>query len=248
MTIRLGVNVDHVASLRNARGVRYPDPVDAAFAAERAGASQITIHLREDRRHIVDRDLALLRQTVTTRLNLEMAATQEMLKIAFEHKPDSVTLVPERREEVTTEGGLDVALHRDSLKRFVRSLREADVKVSLFIEPDLDQLRAAHKVDAQAVEFHTGKYANLRGHDERREELNRLLDVAKAAKRLGLAVYAGHGLTYDNVRPVAAIDEIEELNIGHAIIARAVLDGLDRAVRDMLDAMRQARLPTQAPR
>ncbi len=248
MTLRLGVNVDHVASLRNARGVRYPDPVDAAFVAERAGAAQITIHLREDRRHIVDRDLTLLRQTVTTRLNLEMAATQEMLKIAFEYKPDAVTLVPERREELTTEGGLDVAMHRDALKRFVKQLREADIRVSLFIEPDLDQLRAAHKVDAQAVEFHTGKYANLRGVQDRREELSRLVDVTKAAKRLGLSVYAGHGLTYDNVKPVAMIAEIEELNIGHAIIARAVVDGLDRAVRDMITLMNEARGVAGAPR
>ena len=241
MKIRLGVNVDHVASLRNARGVRYPDPVDAAFVAERAGADQITIHLREDRRHIVDRDLRVIRQTVTTRLNLEMAATQEMLKIAFEHKPDSVTLVPERREELTTEGGLDVALHRDSLKRFVHSLREADIKVSLFVEPDLDQLRAAHKIDADAVEWHTGKYANLRDEDERREELGRIVDVSKAARRLGLQVVAGHGLTYANVAAVAAIAEIQELNIGHAIIARAMLDGLDKAVRDMRAIMNAAR-------
>ena len=241
MRIRLGVNVDHVASLRNARGVRYPDPVDAAFVAERAGADQITIHLREDRRHIVDRDLSLIRQTVTTALNLEMAATQEMLKIAFEHKPDSVTLVPERREELTTEGGLDVALHRDSLKRFVHSLREADIKVSLFIEPDLDQLRAAHKVDADAVEWHTGKYANLRHEDERREELGRIVDVSKAARRLGMNVVAGHGLTYANVAEVAAIAEIQELNIGHAIIARAMMDGLDKAVRDMIQVMQAAR-------
>lgn len=241
MSIRLGVNVDHVASLRNARGVRYPDPVDAAFVAERAGADQITIHLREDRRHIVDRDLAVIRQTVTTRLNLEMAGTQEMLKIAFEHKPDSVTLVPERREELTTEGGLDVALHRDSFKRFVHSLREADIKVSLFIEPDLDQLRAAHKIDADAVEWHTGKYANLHGAKERDEELGRIVDVSKAARRLGIEVVAGHGLTYSNVAAVAAIEEIQELNIGHAIIARAVIDGLDKAVRDMLHIMRAAR-------
>lgn len=241
MSIRLGVNVDHVASLRNARGVRYPDPVDAAAVAERAGADQITIHLREDRRHIHDRDLTLLRQTVVTRLNLEMAATQEMLKIAFEHKPDTVTLVPERREELTTEGGLDVAMHRDTLKRFIRSLREADIRVSLFVEPDLDQLRAAHKVDAQAVELHTGKFANSRSALDRAEELSRIVDGAKAAHRLGLEVYAGHGLTYHNVQPIAAIEEIQELNIGHAIIARALLDGLDRAVRDMIEQMRAAR-------
>jgi len=241
MPIRLGVNVDHVATLRNSRGERFPDPADAAFVAERAGASQITIHLREDRRHIRDRDLAILRQTVTTRLNLEMAATQDMLKVVFEHKPDSATLVPERREELTTEGGLDVAMHRETLKRFIRQLREADVWVSLFIEPDLDQVRAAHKVEANAIELHTGKYCNAATRDDRTEELARVVDAAKAAQRLGLAVYAGHGLSYHNVRPIAAIDEIEELNIGHSIIARAVIDGLDRAVRDMLACLREAR-------
>ncbi|MBN2361003.1 MAG: pyridoxine 5'-phosphate synthase [Deltaproteobacteria bacterium] len=241
MPIRLGVNVDHVATLRNQRGERYPDPADAAFVAERAGASQITIHLREDRRHIRDRDLAILRQTVTTRLNLEMAATQEMLKVVFEHKPDSATLVPERREELTTEGGLDVAMHRENLKRYIRQLREAEVWVSLFIEPDLDQVRAAHKVEANAIELHTGKYCNAAMRADRAEELARVVDAAKAARRLGLAVYAGHGLGYHNLRPIAAIDEIEELNIGHAIIARAVVDGLDRAVRDMVACMAEAR-------
>jgi pyridoxine 5-phosphate synthase len=241
MPIRLGVNVDHVASLRNARGVSYPDPVDAALVAERAGAHQITIHLREDRRHINDRDLALMRQTVKTRLNLEMAATQEMMKLTFEHKPDASTLVPERREELTTEGGLDVAMHRDTLKRFVRQLREADIWVSVFIEPDLDQIKAAHKVDANAVELHTGKFADAPTRLDQREELARLADAAKAAQRLGMAVCAGHGLHYHNVTQIAAIEEIEELNIGHAIISRAVVDGLDRSVRDMLALMQQAR-------
>ena len=241
MPARLGVNVDHVATIRQSRRTRYPDPVAAAVLAELAGADQITIHLREDRRHIRDRDLAILRQTVTTRLNLEMAATQDMLKVVFEHKPDSATLVPERREELTTEGGLDVAMHRETLKRFVKQLREADVWVTLFIEPDLDQVRAAHKVEAHAVELHTGKFCNAATRDDRAEELARVVDAAKAAQRLGLAVYAGHGLSYHNVRPIAAIDEIEELNIGHAIIARAVIDGLDRAVRDMVVCLHEAR-------
>jgi pyridoxine 5-phosphate synthase len=237
---RLGVNIDHVATLRQVRGTRYPDPVEAAALAEAAGADQITIHLREDRRHIQERDLKILRETVATKLNLEMAATQDMLKTAYEHKPDTATLVPERREELTTEGGLDVALQRDALKRFVRSLRDADIYCSLFIDPDIDQLRAAHKVDAQAVELHTGKYAECRDDKERALELQRLTDCAKAGAKLGLKVFAGHGLNYHNLRPILGISEIEEYNIGHAIIARAVLVGMDRAVRDMVALVREA--------
>ncbi|MBI5495150.1 MAG: pyridoxine 5'-phosphate synthase [Deltaproteobacteria bacterium] len=239
MHVRLGVNVDHVATLRQARGTLYPDPVTAASLAEMAGADQVTLHLREDRRHIQERDLRLMRQTVTTRLNLEMAATQEMLKLAFEHKPDTVTLVPERREELTTEGGLDVAMQRDALKRFVRSLQDADIFTSLFIDPDLDQVRAAHKVDAQAVELHTGKYCEARDHKERSLEMQRLTDSAKAAHKLGMRVYAGHGLHYHNVQPLLDIVEIEEYNIGHSIIGRAVLVGMETAVRDMVAILRR---------
>jgi pyridoxine 5-phosphate synthase len=238
---RLGVNVDHVATLRQARRSTYPDPVTAAALAELAGAEQITIHLREDRRHIQDRDLRILRETVQTVLNLEMAATQEMVKIAYDSKPDTVTLVPERREELTTEGGLDVVNQRDALARVVKSLMDGDIAVSLFIDPDLDQVRAAHKVNAERVELHTGRYCETRDPRERERELARILDAAKAATKLGLGVAAGHGLSYDNVKPIARIDEITELNIGHSIVARAVLVGFERAVREMLELMRNPR-------
>jgi len=240
MRKRLGVNVDHVATLRQARGTRYPDPVEAAALCEAAGADQITIHLREDRRHIQERDLRIMRQTVATRLNLEMATTQDMLKLAYEHKPDTVTLVPERREELTTEGGLDVALQKEAIKRYVRSLQEADIYVSLFIDPDLDQVRAAHKVDAQAIEIHTGKYCEARDAKERSHELARIIDASKAASKLGVKVFAGHGLNYHNIHPLLEIDEMEEFNIGHAIMARAVMVGMDRAVRDMVELLRTA--------
>lgn len=237
---RLGVNVDHVATLRQARRASYPDPVTAAALAELAGAEQITIHLREDRRHIQDRDLRILRETVQTVLNLEMAATQEMVKIAYEHKPDTVTLVPERREEVTTEGGLDVVNQRDAIARVVKNLRDGDIVVSLFIDPDLDQVRASHKVNAQRVEIHTGRYCEAHDPRERERELARIVDASKAAAKLGMGVAAGHGLNYENVKPVARVREIDELNIGHAIVARAVLVGFERAVREMLELMRVA--------
>jgi pyridoxine 5-phosphate synthase len=238
MRQRLGVNVDHVATLRQARRAVYPDPVTAAALAEAAGAGQITIHLREDRRHIQDRDLKLLRETCQTVLNLEMAATQEMVKIAYEVKPDLVTLVPERREELTTEGGLDVPGQRDALAQVVRHLKDGEIQVSLFIDPDLDPVRAAHRLDADRVELHTGRYCEARNGRERSRELTRVVDAARAASKLGLGVAAGHGLNYENVEAIARIEEIDELNIGHAIVARAVLVGMDRAVRDMLDLMR----------
>ncbi|MGA9523597.1 MAG: pyridoxine 5'-phosphate synthase [Myxococcaceae bacterium] len=241
MSIRLGVNVDHVATLRQARKTTYPDPVTAAALAELAGAHQITIHLREDRRHIQDRDLRVLRETVHTPLNLEMAATQEMVKIAYEHKPDRVTLVPERREEVTTEGGLDVNSQRDAMRKLIKNLKDGDLPVSVFIDPDLDQVRAAHKCDADEVELHTGRYCEARNERERAQELSRVVDAAKAAAKLGMRVAAGHGLNYDNVQPIAAISEILELNIGHSIVGRAVLVGFERAVREMLELMRLAR-------
>jgi pyridoxine 5-phosphate synthase len=237
---RLGVNVDHAATLRQARRTAYPDPVAVAMLAEMAGADQITIHLREDRRHIQERDLQVMRKTVTTRLNLEMAATQEMVKIAYEVKPDECTLVPERREELTTEGGLDVVGGRDHVRRMVKNLRDAEIVVSLFVDPDLDQLRAAHRVEAEAVELHTGRYCDARLAGDRRRELARLVDAAKAASKLGLKVAAGHGLNYQNILPVAAIMEIEEFNIGHSIVARAVLVGMERAVREMKDLIGQA--------
>jgi pyridoxine 5-phosphate synthase len=240
MPARLGVNVDHVATLRQARRTEYPDPVAAAMLAELGGADQITIHLREDRRHIQDRDLEVMRKTVTTRLNLEMAATPEMVKVAWGVKPDTVTLVPERREELTTEGGLDVVVGREAIRRTVKNLRDAEIEVSLFIDPDLDQVKAAHRVEAQTVEFHTGRYCEARLDADRRKEFGRLLDCCKAAAKLGLRVAAGHGLNYRNVQPVAALQEIEELNIGHAIVARAVLVGMERAVREMKEILREA--------
>ncbi len=241
MPARLGVNVDHVATLRQVRRAAYPDPVAAAVMSELAGADQITIHLREDRRHIQDRDLQVLRKTVTTRLNLEMAVAPEMVRIAYEVKPDMVTLVPERREELTTEGGLDVVGGREAVRKAVKTLRDAEIEVSLFIDPDLDQVKAAHRAEADAVELHTGRYCDARLAADRRRELARLVDACKAAAKLGLKVAAGHGLNYQNVLPVAAIAEIEELNIGHAIVAHAVLVGMERAVREMKALLRQAR-------
>jgi pyridoxine 5-phosphate synthase len=237
MNRRLGVNVDHVATLRQSRRTSYPDPVQAAMLAELAGADQITIHLREDRRHIQERDLQIMRKTVQTRLNLEMAATQEMVKIAYEAKPDVCTLVPERREELTTEGGLDVAGNRDAIRKVVKTLKDADIVVSLFIDPDVDQVRAAHRAEADAVEIHTGRYCDARLAQDRRRELARVVDAAKAAAKLGILVAAGHGLNYQNVLPVAAIPEIEEFNIGHAIVGHAVMVGMERAVREMKELL-----------
>jgi pyridoxine 5-phosphate synthase len=233
MPARLGVNVDHVATLRQSRRTTYPDPVQAAMLAELAGADQITIHLREDRRHIQERDLQVLRRTVQTQLNLEMAATPEMVKTAYEAKPDTCTLVPERREELTTEGGLDVSGNRDAVRKVVKTLQDAEIVVSLFIDPDVDQVRAAHRVEAQVVEIHTGRYCDARAAQDRRRELARVVDAAKAAAKLGLRVAAGHGLNYRNILPVVAIPEIEEFNIGHAIIGHAILVGMERAVREM---------------
>jgi pyridoxine 5-phosphate synthase len=233
--VRLGVNIDHVATLRQARKGRYPDPVAAAVMAELGGADQITLHVREDRRHVNDRDLELLRKTVNGTLNLEMAAVQQMLELALEQRPDTATLVPERREELTTEGGLDVITNREEVRRVARALRDAGVEVSLFVDPDLEQIKASHRADAQAVELHTGRYCDARNAQERARELARVVEAARAAARLGLRVAAGHGLDYWNVRPVAEIEEITELNIGYAIVCRAVLTGLSRAVREMKD-------------
>ena len=246
MNPRLGVNVDHVATLRQARLSRYPDPVAAAALAELGGAEQIVVHLREDRRHIQDRDLRVLRETTQTRLNLEMAATTEMVKIAIDVRPDVVTLVPEKRAERTTEGGLDVNLHREDLKRHIALLRDAEIIVSLFVDPDLDQIRAALKVEAHAVELHTGYLCDARGRKAREHELQKLLDSSKTAARLGMMVAAGHGLNYDNVKPVARIEEIEEFNIGHAIVGRAVLVGMERAVREMRALLLEGRAEAHA--
>jgi len=238
MAPRLGVNIDHVATLRQARRVPDPDPVQAAILAERAGADGITVHLRSDRRHIQDRDVEILRQVVKTRLNLEMAATQEMLKIALTAKPHQVTLVPERREEITTEGGLDVVLNSVQLKPAVKMLEEGGIHVSVFVDPDLEQVKEAHRIDAHAIEINTAAYAGARDNQGREAALRKTLDAARFGRKLGLAVHAGHGLTYENVRAVAGLPEISELNIGHNIVARAVLVGMERAVREMREAMR----------
>ncbi len=238
--MRLGVNIDHIATLRQARRGQEPDPVNAVGIVERAGADGIVCHLREDRRHIQDRDLRLIRQIVGTHLNLEMAATEEMLSIALDVSPDMVTLVPEKREEVTTEGGLDVIGGGQELQGVIRALLDHGIVVSLFVDPDLAQLKEARRMGAQFVELHTGSYANVRSEDERQQELGRLRDMALAASKFGLRVSAGHGLDYHNVGPVASIPEVEELNIGHSIVSRSVFTGLDTAIREMVTAIRNA--------
>jgi pyridoxine 5-phosphate synthase len=238
--IALGVNIDHVATLRQARRIDYPDPVHAALLAEQSGADSITLHLREDRRHIQDRDVTLLRRLLQTRMNLEMAVTAEMIRIASEVRPQDCCLVPESREEVTTEGGLDVRAQEARIDEACRALAAAGVRVSLFIDPDTAQIEAARRVGAPVIELHTGTYANAAGA-VRAHELERVRTAAALGASLGLVVNAGHGLNYHNVEPIAAIREIVELNIGHAIIARAVFDGLPKAVREMKDLMRAAR-------
>lgn len=237
----LGVNIDHIATLRNARGTQYPDPVQAAFIAEQAGADGITVHLREDRRHITDRDVRLLRQTIQTRMNLEMAVTDEMLDIAIELKPHFCCLVPEKREEVTTEGGTDVAGQLDKMGVAVERLAQAGILVSLFIDPDHRQIDAAVAVGAPYIEIHTGAYAEAQGELAVQAELRRIAVAAAYAAEKGLKVNAGHGLTYHNVQPIAALPEMHELNIGHAIIGQAVMCGLPAAVADMKVLMREAR-------
>ncbi|HCR2975011.1 TPA: pyridoxine 5'-phosphate synthase [Serratia marcescens] len=237
----LGVNIDHIATLRNARGTQYPDPVQAAFIAEQAGADGITVHLREDRRHITDRDVRLLRQTIQTRMNLEMAVTDEMLDIAIELQPHFCCLVPEKREEVTTEGGLDVAGQLDKMSVAVERLAQAGILVSLFIDPDHRQIDAAVAVGAPYIEIHTGAYAEAQGELAVQAELHRIAVAAAYAAEKGLKVNAGHGLTYHNVQPIAALPEMHELNIGHAIIGQAVMSGLPAAVADIKVLMREAR-------
>jgi len=234
---RLGVNVDHVATIRQARGGIEPDPVTAAALCELAGAEGITVHLREDRRHIQDRDVILLRRTVQTQLNLEMAATDEMVGIALEVVPDCVTLVPEKRQELTTEGGLDVVGGQVELSRAVDRLRRGGIKVSLFVDPDEEQLAASSRLGAECIEIHTGCYCAARGRDQA-SELARIGSAVETARQLGLRIHAGHGLNYINLSPVVALGGIEEFNIGHSIISRAVLVGLDRAVREMVALVR----------
>lgn len=235
---RLGVNIDHVATLRQARGGKDPDPLAAAVLVELAGADGIVVHLREDRRHIQDRDLTLLRELVCTKLDLEMAADETMAKIALNVKPDLVTLVPERRQELTTEGGLDVAGQKEKVQRVIDLLRDGGIPTSVFIEPSLDQIKAAQKAGATYVELHTGRYANAKRSKDEDEEFDALSQAAKLAYKFGLGVNAGHGLNYKNVRRLVRISEIVEYNIGHSIVARAVLVGLEQAVREMRELLR----------
>ncbi|MBF7075062.1 pyridoxine 5'-phosphate synthase [Glaciecola sp. MH2013] len=239
--ILLGVNIDHIATLRNARGTDYPNPVHAADLAERAGADGITVHLREDRRHIKDKDVFLLKETINTRMNLEMAVTEEMLNIAAKVSPEFCCLVPEKREELTTEGGLDVAGNIDKMVDACARLAEQNTLASLFIDADKKQIDAAAEAKAPYIEIHTGQYAEAKNEAEASIELAKLVEGIQYAHSLGIKVNAGHGLHYHNVKPIAAIAELIELNIGHAIIARAAFDGLEKAVRDMRALMQEAR-------
>jgi pyridoxine 5-phosphate synthase len=239
--VRLGVNIDHVATLRQARRAIEPDPVWAAVQAQLGGADGITVHLREDRRHIQDRDVRLLREAVTVRLNLEMACVDAILKIACEVKPDEATLVPERRQELTTEGGLDVVGNEKEVARVVQELKRHGIHVSLFIDPDPRQIEIAKVLSADAVEIQTARYSEARSAGDRQRELHALTEAARLARQHGLHVHAGHGLNYTNVRPVAAIPEMEELNIGHSIVSRALFVGMERAVREMKDVIETAR-------
>ena len=239
--IFLGVNIDHIATLRNARGTKYPYPVHAAEIAERAGADGITVHLREDRRHITDRDVRILRETLQTRMNLEMAVTDEMVEIALNTQPEFVCLVPEKREELTTEGGLDVAGQLEKIKNATEKLTAAGIRVSLFIDADREQIDAAKTCGAPFIELHTGHYADAETEEDMQDELKKIAAAASYANDLGITVNAGHGLTYHNVAPIASLPEIYELNIGHSIIGRAVFDGLAKAVTDMKEVMDAAR-------
>ncbi len=235
--VELGVNIDHVATVRQARRTFEPDPVWAAVAAELGGADCITVHLREDRRHIQDRDVRILRETVTAKLNLEMACHPEIVELACQVRPDQATLVPERREEVTTEGGLDARAQRDVLTAAVRRLREVGIVVSLFLDPQPEQIETAIELGAQAVELHTGQYALARGA-EQQKQLAALADAGRLVRRLDMQLHAGHGLTYHNVRPVARIEGMRELNIGHSIVARALMVGMQQAVAEMKALLR----------
>jgi pyridoxine 5-phosphate synthase len=239
--MRLAVNIDHIATIREARKSDEPDPVAAAMLCELAGAQGITVHLRGDRRHIQDRDVELLRRVVTTHLNVEMAATSEMIRIAQTLKPHQVTFVPERRDEVSTEGGLDVALHASNLEKSVRQLLDAGIDVSIFVDPDLDQIRQCQKIRAPKVEINTGKFTEGWRSGNWMAELERVATAARAARKMNLTVLAGHGLNYRNIDAVAAITDIEELNIGHSIVARAALVGLESAVKEMIALMRSPR-------
>ncbi len=229
----LAVNVDHVATLREARGINYPEPIAAAVAAETAGADGIVVHLREDRRHINERDVRLLRKIVQTKLILEMGATNEMLGIALDIKPDCVTLVPEKKEELTTEGGLDLIIHEQHIRETVTSLKNAGIDVCIFIDPDLDQIKIAHKIDADMIEIHTGAFCDAKTERQKNREFIRIIDSAKIGTKLKLEVNAGHGICYNSIKAFAGLHEINEFSIGHSIVARAILTGMEQAVRDM---------------
>ncbi len=230
---QLAVNVDHVATLREARKINYPDPVAAAVAAETAGADGIVVHLREDRRHIKERDVRLLRKIVQTKLILEMASTNEMLGIALDIKPDCVTLVPEKREELTTEGGLDLITHQDHIRQAVTTLKNAGIAVCIFIDPDLDQIKIAHKIDADMIEIHTGAFCDAVTKLQKQREFLRIVDAAKIGTKLKLEVNAGHGISYNTIKAFKGLTEISEFSIGHSIVSRALLTGMEQAVRDM---------------
>ena len=241
MTILLGVNIDHVATLRQARGTRYPDPIQAAIEAEQAGADGITLHLREDRRHIQERDVAMLSDILQTKMNLEMAVTEEMLAVAEKYRPSDCCLVPEKREELTTEGGLDIVGQLDRMKQACRRLAAADVTVSLFIDPEFAQIDASIECGAPVIELHTGRYADAHTIEEADHELQIIISAVEYAHNKGLQVNAGHGLNYHNIGPIAEIPNIVELNIGHAIVARSIFTGFQSAVREMKQLMLEAR-------
>lgn len=232
---QLAVNVDHVATLREARGATYPEPVAAAIAAETGGADGIVVHLREDRRHINERDVRLIRQIVQSKLILEMAATSEMLGIALDIKPDAVTLVPEKREELTTEGGLDLITHQNHVRETVATLKSAGIKVCIFIDPDLDQIKVAHKIDADQIEIHTGAFCDATTDNQKNQEFSRIVDAAKIGSKLKLEVNAGHGICYNSIKAFQGLSEINEFSIGHSIVSRSILTGMEQAVRDMKD-------------
>ena len=240
--ILLGVNIDHVATLRQARKTKYPDPLEAVYAAENGGADGITVHLREDRRHIQEHDVELIKDVILTRLNLEMAVTDKMVKYAEKVKPAHCCFVPENRHELTTEGGLDVVAHMEKVHEATRHLKHLGIEVSLFIDPEIKQIEAALHCDAPTIEIHTGAYADAKDHDDREKELRRIIKAVHFAHQAGLIVNAGHGLHYENVQPIAAIQQINELNIGHSIVSRAIFMGLEPAVREMKRLMTEARI------
>lgn len=230
---KLAVNVDHVATLRQARGVTYPEPAAAAVAAETAGADGIVVHLREDRRHINERDVRVVRKIVQTKMILEMAATSEMMGLALDILPDTITLVPEKREEISTEGGLDLITHQDHIREAVTTLKNAGMAVCIFIDPDITQIKAAHQIDADMIEIHTGAFCDAKTETKKQREFSRIIDSAKIGNKLKLEVNAGHGICYNTIKAFKGLDEINEFSIGHSIVARAILTGMEQAVRDM---------------